>query len=41
MSQLISSIKNRLLKLDDDVKVYPGHNEETKIGFERHMYDNY
>ena len=41
MSQLISSIKNRLLKLDDDVKVYPGHKEETKIGFERHMYDNY
>lgn len=41
MSQLISSIKNRLLKLDDDVRVYPGHNEETKIGYERHMYDNY
>lgn len=38
-SALMNSIKNRLLKLDDDVKVYPGHNEETKIGFERQLYD--
>lgn len=38
-SALMDSIKGRLLKLDDDVKVYPGHNEETKIGFERQLYD--
>lgn len=38
-STLMNSIKGRLLKLDDDVKVYPGHNEETKIGFERQLYD--
>ena len=38
-SALMNSIKGRLLKLDDDVKVYPGHNEETKIGFERQFYD--
>lgn len=38
-SALMDSIKSRLLKLDDDVTVYPGHNEETKIGFERQFYD--
>lgn len=32
---IISSIKNRLMKLDDKVKVYPGHGMETTIGFER------
>lgn len=32
---LIDSIKNKLLALDDDVKVYPGHGSSTTIGFER------
>lgn len=41
MSDIISSIKNKLLKLDDDVRVYPGHGEDTKIGDERHFYDSY
>ena len=33
--QLISSIKNKLMILDDAFKVYPGHGEPTTIGYER------
>ena len=33
--QLIESIKEKLLVLDDDIKVYPGHGPETTIGAER------
>jgi glyoxylase-like metal-dependent hydrolase (beta-lactamase superfamily II) len=33
--QIISSIKNKLMTLKDDVKVYPGHGEPTTIGYER------
>ena len=33
--QIISSIKNKLMTLKDDVKVYPGHGESTTIGYER------
>ena len=33
--QLISSIKNKLMILDDALKVYPGHGEPTTIGYER------
>ncbi|MFN7116718.1 MAG: MBL fold metallo-hydrolase [Saprospiraceae bacterium] len=32
---LIESITTRLLPLGDDVKVYPGHEPETTIGFEK------
>ncbi len=32
---LINSIKTKLLCLDDDYIVYPGHGEKTTIGFER------
>lgn len=32
---LINSIKNKLMVLDDDVVVYPGHGEPSTIGFER------
>ncbi len=32
---LISSIKNNLFPLGDDVKVYPGHGPETTIGWEK------
>ena len=32
---LISSIKEKLFSLDDDVTVYPGHGQETTIGFEK------
>lgn len=34
-SQLIDSIKTKLMVLDDDVKVYPGHGPATTIGRER------
>lgn len=33
--QLLDSIKNKLLTLDDDVKVYSGHGPVTTIGEER------
>ncbi|HEX9060962.1 MAG TPA: MBL fold metallo-hydrolase [Clostridia bacterium] len=32
---IISSIKNKLLKLDDNIEVYPGHDGSTTIGYER------
>jgi glyoxylase-like metal-dependent hydrolase (beta-lactamase superfamily II) len=32
---LISGIKNKLLTLPDDVRVYPGHGPSTTIGYER------
>lgn len=32
---LIRSIKNRLLVLDDDIAVHPGHGPSTQIGHER------
>ena len=35
--QLIESIRNKLMVLDDSVKVYPGHGPETTIGWERRM----
>ena len=35
MSQLVRSIKEKLMKLPDDVKVYPGHMSTTSIGMER------
>ncbi len=35
MSQLIRSIRDKLLPLPDDVKVYPGHMGVTTIGMER------
>jgi hydroxyacylglutathione hydrolase len=33
--QLINSIGEKLMVLDDDIKVYPGHGLETTIGTER------
>lgn len=32
---LMDSIKNRLMTLSDDTKVYPGHGTSTTIGYER------
>ncbi|MBN2202186.1 MBL fold metallo-hydrolase [bacterium] len=32
---LMRSIRDGLLTLEDDVRVYPGHGETTEIGFER------
>jgi hydroxyacylglutathione hydrolase len=36
-SQLITNIKEKLLVLDDGVKVYPGHGPATSIGREKKM----
>lgn len=35
MSQIVRSIKKKLLSLPDEVKVYPGHMDLTTIGMER------
>jgi len=35
--QIISSIKNKLMILDDSIRVLPGHGPETTIGWERKM----
>jgi hydroxyacylglutathione hydrolase len=32
---LINSIKDKLLTLGDEVRVYPGHGEDTTIGYEK------
>ncbi len=37
MSQLVRSIKGKLMGLPDEVKVYPGHMAATSIGMERRM----
>lgn len=34
-SALIHSVQDKLMSLSDDVKVYPGHGDETSIGHER------
>ena len=34
-SQLLESIKTKLMVLDDETKVYPGHGPATTIGWER------
>lgn len=35
---IMNSIKEKLLKLDEDLEVYPGHNEQTTIGKEKSNY---
>ena len=35
MNEIISSIKNKLLPLGDDIEVYPGHGPSSSIGFEK------
>ncbi|MGI5902048.1 MAG: MBL fold metallo-hydrolase [Desulfitobacteriia bacterium] len=35
LTTLVNSIKERLLVLDDDVRVFPGHETETTIGREK------
>lgn len=37
-SQLMISIKEKLLTLKDSLPVYPGHNEDTTIGEEKALY---
>lgn len=33
--ELVNSIKNKLYKLDDETEVFPGHGENTSIGYEK------
>ena len=35
--QLISSIKNKLMTLPDDLKLYPGHGQPTTVGSEKKL----
>ena len=35
MSGIVHSIKDKLMVLPDDTKVYTGHGEGTSIGYER------
>ncbi len=35
MSTLVRSVREKLMTLPDDVKVYPGHGPSTTIGYER------
>lgn len=35
MGQLVRSIREKLFVLPDETKVYPGHMEETEIGYEK------
>lgn len=35
MGEILSSIKNKLFILNDDIKVYPGHGDSTTIGYEK------
>ena len=35
MSDLVRSVKEKLLTLPDDTTVYPGHNDVTTIAYER------
>lgn len=37
-SQIMGSIKNKLLTLEESLSVYPGHNEDTTIGEEKGLY---
>lgn len=35
MSEIVRSIKEKVMVLPDDTKVYPGHREGTSVGYER------
>ena len=33
-AQLLDSVRNKVLVLPDDVKIYPGHGPETTVAYE-------
>ena len=35
MSAIVRSIKDKIMVLPDNTKVYPGHGEGTSVGYER------
>lgn len=35
--KIVSSVKNKLFKLSDDIDVYPGHGPKTSLGYEKAM----
>ncbi len=35
LNQILSSIKNNLFSLNDDIVIYPGHGPSSSIGFEK------
>ena len=35
MGVLVRSVKEKLMPLPEEVKVYPGHGESTTIGYEK------
>ena len=35
MSDIVRSVKDKLFRLPDETKVYPGHGEATTIGHEK------
>ena len=35
MGALVRSVKERILVLPDETRVYPGHMEETTVGYEK------
>lgn len=39
--QLFASIKNKILTLPDEVRIYPGHGEETSLGEERVFFEKF
>ena len=35
MSEIVHSVNDRLMKLPDDTKVFPGHGESSSIAYEK------
>lgn len=35
LDELVNSVKNKLYTFDDEIEVFPGHGEQTSIGYEK------